>query len=503
MGNLPESSTWEIATTQIDTGEELSGGVSGVLNRSFKQLTNRTKYLYDNSGGLIVKSVAVSSGTTNIDLDNKKELFIDLDINQISTTISFSNIATKCFMRLFIHDILEKSIILPSSFNYGAENTPDFHDSIILECCTIDGGTEWHVTDEWNEDFTKIWTVGGNTKGQLGLRDTIDRLSLNLLDHSVNWNKITASCEFTLAIKTDGTLWSWGSDYGGQLGLGNNHSIRLSPVQVGSLTDWDNISGGYQHSLAIKTDGTLWSWGGNSYGELGQGNRTHRSSPVQVGSLTDWDNISGGREFTLATKTDGTLWSWGRNDDGQLGQGHTTDRISPVQVGSLTDWDNISGGYQYSLAIKTDGTLWAWGRNSYGQLGQGNITHRSSPVQVGSLTDWRYISAGCQHTLAIKTDGTLWSWGRNTYGQLGSGNRANRSSPVQVGNLTDWKYISAGCQHTLAIKTDGTLWSWGRNDDGQLGSGNTTHRSSPVQVGSSADWDDCDAGWNFSMIKKI
>ena len=151
----------------------------------------------------------------------------------------------------------------------------------------------------------------------------------------------------------------------------------------------------------LASPGSLWSWGRNDYGQLGQNNITHRSSPVQVGSLTNWSLIASGYYHTLATKTDGTLWSWGYNANGQLGQSDTTHRSSPVQVGSLTTWSSVAcGNIAHTIATKTDGTLWSWGMNDYGHLGVGDITHRSSPVQVGSLTNWSSIDGGSYYTIA-------------------------------------------------------------------------------------------------------
>jgi alpha-tubulin suppressor-like RCC1 family protein len=216
-------------------------------------------------------------------------------------------------------------------------------------------------------------------------------------------------------------------------------------VQVGALTDWSKVSMGVQSCIAIKTDGTLWTWGNNSFGQLGQNNTTVRSSPVQVGALTNWSGVSeapGGNNFSAAIKTDGTLWTWGAGLFGALGQGNQADLSSPVQVGALTDWSKVSAGANICAAIKTDGTLWTWGFGNAGRLGLDDTVSRSSPVQVGALTNWSSVAtyASC---MAIKTDGTLWSWGFNSsYGNLGQNNATNLSSPVQVGGSTNWTFIA-------------------------------------------------------------
>ena len=267
------------------------------------------------------------------------------------------------------------------------------------------------------------------------------------------------------AIKTDGSLWAWGTNISGQLGLGDTIN-RTSPVQVGTSYDWKQVICGFSGTAAIKTDGTLWVWGWNENGQLGLGDTTNRSSPVQVGSLTNWKQASISNR-TIAIKTDGTLWTWGSQQSGPIS--------SPVQVGSLTDWRQITNGLSASAAIKTDGTLWQ--------------SNAGVPyTMVDTSTNWKQVSFGLTHNLAIKTDGTLWAWNNNGFGELGLGDTINRTSPVQVGSLTNWKQIVGGTHGSAAIKTDGTLWTWGSSSGGRLGLGDTASRSSPVQVGSLTNW---------------
>lgn len=326
---------------------------------------------------------------------------------------------------------------------------------------------------------------------QLGLGTATNYSSPVQIGSLTDWKKISAHSLTSFAIKDNGTLWSWGDNTQGQLGLGNT-AQKSSPTQVGTLTNWKDIDCGSQFAMAIKTDGALWTWGWAYLdGMLGLGDTSTVYSPVQVGTLTNWSQVSCGERHTSAVKTDGTLWAWGRNDSGRLGLGDTTNRSSPVQVGVLTDWSQVSCGYNHTVAIKTNGTLWAWGSNiGSGALGLGNTTNQSSPVQIGLLTTWSTVSAGSSITTAIKTDGTLWAWGGNGVGQLGLGDTTTRSSPVQVGMLTNWKLVILNADNvsSFAVKIDGTLWAWGDNSRGTLGLGATTPRSSPVQVGSLNTW---------------
>jgi alpha-tubulin suppressor-like RCC1 family protein len=305
------------------------------------------------------------------------------------------------------------------------------------------------------------------------------------------------------AIKADGTLWLWGSGGNGQLGDDTAVS-KSSPVQtITGGTDWKQVSCGYTHVAAIKTDNTLWLWGSNFTGGLGVGAAFNsKSSPVQtVAGGTNWKQVSCGRGQTAAIKTDSTLWTWGSNANGQLGNNLSDNTSSPAQtVCGGTDWKQVSCGYTRTSAIKLNGELWSWGLNDYGQLGDGTITMRSSPVQtIAGGADWKQVSCSSFSTAAIKTDGTLWLWGRNSNGQLGINSTSSRSSPVQtIAGGTNWKQVSAGETHTATIKTDGTLWLWGANTIGQLGTNGGGSKSSPVQtIAGGTNWKQVSC-WNQS-----
>ena len=260
-----------------------------------------------------------------------------------------------------------------------------------------------------------------------------------------------------------GKLFAWGLNGQGQLGI-ENTAGRSSPVQVGALTTWTYASGNDNSSAAIKSDGTMWSWGFNDgFGLLGRGeNAAKFSSPVQIGALTDWQQIYGGKQFYLTIKTDGTLWAWGNGGNGRLGTGNVISRSSPTQVGALTNWAMAACGNDTGYAVKTDGTLWSWGSGTNGGLGTGDTIARSSPVQIGALTTWTevYANAASNKCLAVKNDGTLWTWGANP-GTVGNNTTTANSSPVQVAGTnwaTSYKYgVGLGNYNTqglvLAVKS--------------------------------------------------
>jgi len=277
--------------------------------------------------------------------------------------------------------------------------------------------------------------------------------------------------------------------------LGYTRTIGQSTTsyaQVGSLSNWINVSGG-AHVLAVKDNNELWAWGKGHLGSLGDSTLIHKSSPVQIGSLTNWTEVKAGVFHAIAVKNDNSLWAWGEALNGALGDGTVVNKSSPVQIGILRNWAKIYAGAYISGAIKTDGTIWGWGSNTRGSIGDSTVVHKSSPVQVGALTNWKSAAKSGNGTHAIKTDGTLWGWGNNTNGEIGDGTVVHKSSPVQVGSLSNWKILSRSGGSDIAatvtsITTDGYLWSWGYNLGGPLAQSDSVHRSSPTQVGSLNTW---------------
>jgi alpha-tubulin suppressor-like RCC1 family protein len=299
------------------------------------------------------------------------------------------------------------------------------------------------------------------------------------------WSKISAGGYHTAAIANDGSLWTWGFNNSGQLGDGTLVD-KLSPIRIGILNNWIEVSAGEFHTTALRSDGTLWVWGLNSEGQLGDGTNTNRSTPIQIGSATTWTAVSAGVNHTLALRTNGTLWSWGTNFHGQLGLNSQIDQNTPTEIDG-NNWSKISAGYRYSTAIRTDGTLWAWGLNNFNQLSDPLPGIRIAPNQIGTQTNWNTVTAGYFHTAAITNSGTLWTWGLNSTGQLGVG-AAGNTAALQVGSDTNWSKISLGAYFSMATKSDGTLWTFGKNDYGQLGDGTLVNKTSPNQIGTLTNW---------------
>jgi alpha-tubulin suppressor-like RCC1 family protein len=319
-----------------------------------------------------------------------------------------------------------------------------------------------------------------------------------------DWATVIAGYSYTLAIKTNNTIWSWGENDCGQLGLGDYTTRRKTPTQIQSDTDWLAVRAGFWHTIALKTNRTMWSWGWNGEGELGLGDANDRLTPSQIGCTSDWlpQGVSGtnlstiavGDMYNIARKTEGTIWSWGYNVEGQLGVGDYTNRNTPSLIGTSSDWSIIAAGGNgyagHTIAIKTNGTVWSWGYNTYGQLGLGDTISRNTPSQIiiGTDNDWSIVVAGELHTIARQNNGTLWAWGSNGSGQLGLEDSSNRNTPSQIGTNSDWSIMAGGTNHTLAIKTNGTLWAWGKNDYWQLGLGDVNTRLTPTQIGINSDW---------------
>lgn len=350
--------------------------------------------------------------------------------------------------------------------------------------------------------------------------------------YSQCWKAVSVGYSHTIAIANNGELWAWGLNHFGELGDGTQIS-KNTPIKIGTDTDWKLISAGNgprTFNVAIKNNGTLWAWGNNTNGQVGDGTFVHKFTPVQVGTDTNWKEIAAGYSHAMALKTNGTLWTWGNSDYFALGYGtgfgQPLDKNIPTQLGTETNWKSIAAGDRYSLALKTDGTVWGWGYNTANQINiNGSGEYVMAPQQRSSNgTGVRAISAGGSHTYDVKSNTNLLvTWGSNSYGESGGTSCAGcpnyfvttfdcgddtsaiiktdgtlwftgkklgytattvqyTSEFSQLGTDKNWKSVSVGNQSAAAIKNDGSIWTWGWNNLGQLGIGNTSNSMSLVAV---------------------
>lgn len=326
-----------------------------------------------------------------------------------------------------------------------------------------------------------VWAWGRNDDTQLG--SGLVGLMLLPFITSDKGKSLAGSLRgfgHSFLIKNDGTLWGCGSNLYGQIGLGWSSKTIIEFTKAGNSNDWKQVDCGAEHTLAIKTDGTLWGWG-NSEGKVGLGESKYLR-PTLIGNDADWEFVSAGSWHSLALKKDGTLWTWGYNRWGQLGDGTLVDKYYPVKVGNANDWKKAAAGLYHSLAIKKDGSLWAWGNNGNGRLGDGSTQDKYAPTRIGYDFDWVEVSVGAEFSTAMKSDGSLWAWGNNFTGQLGDGTNVDKNVPTRMDNALDWASVSAGGDHCLAIKKNGSLWAWGSNYYGQIGNGSRTSSNKPVRI---------------------
>ena len=445
----------------------------------------------------ISQTVTANSGTTAIDLSAGNMITINQTASTAVSFANTSEAMDITIIRP-TGASSSTTITWPSSINWNGGSAPTLINGPIsgetqqFQLLTRDSGLTWYAWENMKNAFSAkyhLYTWGCDENGMLGHDTNFVHLSSPTQVPGV-WAHVNvqrAQKKTVSATKPDGTLWMWGDNGDGRL-ANNDQASKSSPIQVGTETNWSlfNLGGSGGGILITKTDGTLWTWGRNYDGELGHNSHVRYSSPVQLpGTWATSQNsiMQTNDQTTGAIKADGTLWMWGGNDDGKLGLNDTTKRSSPVQVGTATDWSQINGSTT-TAAIKTDGTLWVWGSNSNGRLGQNNTTNQSSPVQIPGTT-WRNISSGGYGlSFATKTDNTGWLWGYGEYGTFGTGTQTvRRSSPTQIPGT--WTQGTVALfPFTIAVK-NGELWAWGRNNDqggGNLGQNNRTSYYSPKQI---------------------
>jgi alpha-tubulin suppressor-like RCC1 family protein len=331
-----------------------------------------------------------------------------------------------------------------------------------------------------------MYSWGANQWSQLGLGNSVNKLSPTQIGTLATWASTATGSSHSLGLRADKTLWAWGLNTNGQLGIdpiaNPATSIAAPVVVIGSSATWRTVSAGDLHSAGIKADGSLFTWGQNFSGQLGVGDNLDKSVPtaITLSTIKTWTAVAAGASHTVAMRSDltscaGNVYAWGAGGSGQLGLLLLNNINIPTCVNLFPfQATAIAAGGAHTIAIRSDGTLWAWGSNASGQLGDGTTTDAIVPIQIGTSTDWIAISAGGSHSVGIQRDASLWTWGSNGYGQLGNGGTTDVLVPTRAGTAANWRKVSAGKYYTTAVKNDGTLWLWGRNDAGQLGNGTTT-----------------------------
>lgn len=332
----------------------------------------------------------------------------------------------------------------------------------------------------------KIWVTGSNRNGELGngcYGDFSDdaNLSTPIVLEKSGWEKVIASSFSSMAIHEDGTLWAWGSNTYGQLGnpTVSMYSPQLTPLQVGT-EKWMKVAMRSSSCIGIQVDGSLWLWGNNDSGQLAKDPEevATLNSPKQYG--TDrWLDCASGFYHSVALKADGTIWAWGKNNKNQVNELDVSLQIEPIQVGTDADWIAVYAGISSTYGLKKDGSLWGWGNNERGQIGDGTKTDVSKPYKL--MENAASVAVGDMHVLVIRQDGTLWGVGYNLHSELGDGTAEDALTPKQLGTAK-WKMIAAGSYHSIGVQEDGSLWTWGWNRYGQLGNGNNTTQNLPVML---------------------
>ncbi len=350
---------------------------------------------------------------------------------------------------------------------------------------------------------------GANLDGQLGNGAGFDSALYGGVANLTGVSQVAAGWDHALALTSDGTVWAWGAGNEGQLGNGSTAESPV-PEQVPSLTGVTQIAAGDAFSLALTSDGSVWAWGYNGQGQLGNSSTTGSAVPVRVAGLTGVTQIAAGIEFGLALRSDGTVWAWGMNSSGELGNGTTANSAVPVQVTGLSQVTQIAAGGSFAMAARTQGfvstltSVWTWGDDQFGELGDGAGVPRSTPEQVSGLSvpSVRQIVAGAEFSMVLGSDGSVWAWGADYDGQLGNAATytAQRRPVETVGMASGITHISAGVNHVLALRSDGTVLAWGDDSAGEIGDGTASESPAlPAEVTGLTNVTQVSAGGEFSL----
>ncbi len=343
-----------------------------------------------------------------------------------------------------------------------------------------------------------LWTWGGNASGQLGNGTTTTGTSPAQITSSSTFASVAAGSDFALAIDSSRALWAWGDNGSGQFGNDATGSTNSTPTEVSTgptttnstTPTWMTVAAGTGFAVAIASDGTLWTWGANGSGQLGNGTTTSSLTPIQPTGTTGstWTAVAAGSDFVLAIDSNGALWAWGDNGSGQFGNGTTTTSSTPARVATSYTWTAVAAGSSFAVALQSGGSLWTWGANTNGQLGNGTTTVSTvnySPVQIASGMTFTSVAAGSNFAFAIDSNSALWSWGYNASGQLGIGSTTDSDTPTQISSSETWTAVAAGSNFAIAVASDGSIWAWGDNSSYELGDGTNTNQTAPEEIVSS------------------
>jgi len=503
-GNVPLTYLWQFGG---------SAGSSTALNPSLRQFTNPGTYnviftATDVDGDTSTDSVIVTVMSPTLSLMNPAQGFSSPYGQNI--TFSWSSVPGAASYRIFISananmsSPLVNQAVVGTSFSTGSLHTGTYYWNVVAydslgnpsaasstRCFSVSSAKDWLAVASGDNHNIAIdsdgilWAWGQNNHGQVGdgttsAKNTPVRIG-NLSDR---WIEVGAGSNFSFAIRNDGSLWAWGANSMGQLGDGTTQD-RLAPVGVSPIGEtWLYVDGGQNHSVGIKGNSYVYVWGDNSYGQFGEGKSVAQSlTPLYFGN-NQWLKIVAGGDSTAAIYGDGTLWSFGKNDMGQLGDCTKMERDEPVMIGLLTDeWTDVDPGLTFIVAIK-EGELYGAGSNTFGQIGGSPYTERLSLTRIGTASDWLRVKAGVFTTLGIKTNRALWGLGYNQYGGLGNGTVSSQAPLTQLSSSTTWLQVASGYQHTVRTDLDGDLYAAGRNFYGQIGDGGSTSsdRLTPVQI---------------------
>ena len=337
-----------------------------------------------------------------------------------------------------------------------------------------------------------VWSWGINGHGQLGLGKNDGPKKNPVLISGLNdIKRLAAGANFSIALREDGTVWAWGDGF------------TNKPEQISNFTNVRDIVSGRYHFYALKNDGTVWSWGDNSEGQLGDGTTIdNKNMPTMVLDLYNIVLIASGWYHGLAMKDDGSIWSWGYNKYGQLGDGTTIDKLNPTLIPDFNNVKALDGGWYHSVVLKEDGTVWTFGNNGNGTLGTGSTTIEVKPVKISSLNNVKNITVGMGHSFALKEDGSVWGWGWNNYGKLGDGTINDKHRPTEIFSFNNAQILVAAPHNSFAIKKDGTLWSCGYNVYGELGNGKDQNQHKPIQISGPNNVSTLTAGFAHSLFLK-